>query len=111
MDPAYDECGEICGDTQEPCAGFCDGCPMKTVQDAFVEECIDWLNARAADQWQQYGFDLLLQTVLDIFKYEKLPQSHVSAKIGKLISIKQSEEIRKKRIDRWNKNLENPENE
>jgi len=108
MDPSFDECGEICGDTQEPQDFYCANCPMKEAQGAFKEECIEWLDARAKERWQKFGFDLLLQTVLDVFKYEQLPPSHVSAKIGKLISIKRQEETRKKRIDLWNKKSENP---
>ena len=102
MDPVYNECGEWCGDKQEPQSFYCDDCPMKEAQKTFECEAIEWLQTRAEDQWQKYGFDLLLQTVLDVMKIEQLPLDKITAKCGKLIAAKNSEVTRKKRVDAWN---------
>lgn len=102
MDPNYDECGEWCGDKQEPQNFYCDECPMKAASDAFECEAIERLQTRAKDHWQKYGFDLLLQTVLDVMKIEQLPSAHITAKCGRLIAAKNSEVTRRKRLDAWN---------
>lgn len=102
MDPAYDECGEICGETEEPQPFYCEQCPMRLAQDEFEAECLEWLEERAKGLWQVYGFPLLLQTVLDVFKFESLPLSHQTVRAGRLISIKNQEVNRKKRIEIWN---------
>jgi hypothetical protein len=103
QDPAFDECGDICGSSGNVKAGYCDTCPVKEAEAAFKEDCMGWLDQRAGSCWQNYGFDHLLATVLNVINLEDLPSSQISVKAGRLQRAVSSERNRIKRIDAWNK--------
>jgi hypothetical protein len=102
-DPAYDECGEICGKTGEPLNDYCQGCDMKEAQDDFKEVCIAELEKRLpAGEWKAYGFNALLRSVLDVLKFEGLAAENQTARVGKLVSALEYQRGRMRRIDDWN---------
>lgn len=102
MDPAFDECGEICGESGKPQIFYCESCPMKTAQENFESSCTEWLDERAPEVWKKYGFNKLLAAVLDAMRFETLTPENQTAATGKLVRILNGERNRIKRIDAWN---------
>lgn len=83
---------------------MCDGCPKQEERKAFQEAAEGYLDERLGDKWKRYGFDNLVEQVLDVLDVERASVSNLSltTKTRKLLDIVENERRRMKRIDEWN---------
>lgn len=104
IEPKFDDCGSVCGQTEKPAKDFCAGCPVKKAQDNFKKGTIKFLEQRLKGKWQKYGYENLLQTVSDVSDLsENLHRDRWTLMTERLIGILKSERMKVDRVDEFNR--------
>lgn len=99
MHPQYDDCPTICAETGE--RGFCDMCPRYDLKQSFREASEEHLDAKCPN-WQKWGFDNLLEAVLDVRAMENVGGAKTRM-VASLINILAYERDKMDRIEAFNR--------
>lgn len=99
--PNYDDCGNVCGETDELRRGFCDDCPIKLAEAEFIDNLTEQLDKRCPNDWRQFSIESLRQTVVEVMRLEK-SNAELTITSDVLINIVNSERNKMERIDRYN---------
>jgi hypothetical protein len=104
LSPEYDDCGRICALTGKRQKELCDGCAVKTVEDGFRSDCLEYF--KEVENNEKYDFDSILSDYYSICALESTVGdvgygSDWSVLTCRLVDILRSERNRVRRIADW----------
>jgi hypothetical protein len=95
----------FCGNENDYKCGFCETCPVKEAEENFKDFSVENLDANpnTRNKWQDYGFDNLYKTLLEVISLEDLPAERRTITTDYLIHAWTAEKNRAERIDQFNR--------
>lgn len=100
--PETFDCGRICALTRKRQKGLCDDCVIKTIEDGFRADCLEYF--KEVENYEKYDFDSLLSDYYSICALENaVPEGNYRPEwnvlICRLVDIVRGERYRRKQMD------------
>ncbi len=104
LPPKFYNCPNWCGDKQKKLPDHCQACPVQVADKEFRAETIQLLDKRIGDEWKQYDFDSLVNTVYQVSSIAEKDDSDWTVQTARLVGIFQGEQAKRQRTVNFNSN-------